>query len=406
MSAEELPRDEVSSVLRGFLADVEGEQRLEVDVDGRRHTVDLRPIYSFEKDILDRLIGANIDTSVTGGAVPVKGEWVHGWLNVQFDDYINNIWKNYQFFVKYIEARTSNIENISTYQRSPGTYDSMYRYILLLEDLDLVDRYKREEVDSSEYDFPVPEEFRTRTFVKLESDFETNKEKWRNPYEANYPDGEKPEDSEDRSDDGDEDTEETPEEVEDPEDPTPQTPDVDIPKEDIPEPDTEPQGLTGDASDAEPGSLPDEDASITDFEDTTGLLNLVENAFPEAINRTFADSPGPTLQIEEQDFGLGRVAVFDKWATGNAKPGEDPLELFVSVDDRNANISPTFILTGMQEHLPDVLSENNPYPGVFPRYFVTSVYNSVFKDQLEQRVRGEQSNPIYYNLTKQEMEEI
>jgi len=371
VSAEEIPKEQVDSVLQDYVADVDGEQRLEVDVDGRRHTVELRSVYEFERDILDRLIEQSADTSVSGGAVPIKGEWVHGWLNVQFEDYINNVWKNYQFFVKYIEAKTSQMQNISTFRRSPGTYDSMYRYLLVLEDLGLIERFRREEVPQSEYDFPVPQEFRKRTFIRLQSDFDSRKSDWENPYEARYPDGEKPDEPE-----------------EDEQDRLGQFTGDDEPEE------------------QDEGELPESNASIEDFQNTDNVGTLVENSFPEAIERAFEDAPIPTIQVDAEDFSVGRIAVVGTWAVGEATPGEDILELVVSIDDTNAQLSPGFIPSGIGQHLPDVMKENSPYDGIFPNYFVVSSFNSVFKKTVGEVVRNEQSELIWYSIDDGEMKEL
>lgn len=400
MSAEEIPEEQVDSVLQDYVADVDGEQRLEVDVDGRRHTVELRSVYEFERDILDRLIEQSADTSVSGGAVPIKGEWVHGWLNVQFEDYINNIWKNYQFFIKYIEAKTSQMQNISTFQRSPGTYDSMYRYLLVLEDLGLIERFRREEVPQSEYDFPVPQEFRKRTFIRLQSDFDSRKSDWENPYEARYPDGEKPDEpEEDEQEQGLEAFRPTEDDGETEEEP-----------DDTGE-DEQESGLGQFTGDDEPeeqdeGELPESDASIEDFQNTDNIGTLVENSFPEAIERAFEDAPIPTIQVDSEDFSVGRIAVVGTWAVGEATPGEDILELVVSIDDTNAQLSPGFIPSGIGEHLPDVMKENSPYDGIFPNYFVVSSFNSVFKKTVDEVVRNEQSELIWYSIDDGEMKEL
>lgn len=185
MSVELEPED-VKVVLDSQIADVNGEKKVEVDIDGRQSTVDIRPVYSFERDILDDVISANVTSRVSGAAVPVKGRWIHGWLRLQGDEYINGLWRNYQYFLKYMEGATEDVENVSKYERSPGTYDSMYRYLLVLEDIGLIERYRRESVSEDEYDFNVPEEFRSRTYVRRLAKYASNKDLWDNPIGSVY----------------------------------------------------------------------------------------------------------------------------------------------------------------------------------------------------------------------------
>lgn len=412
MSAEEFSERDALAALREQIVEVNGEPRVKVDVDGRRHTVELRPIYEFENDILNRLIEPRTDNSVTGGAIPIKGEWIYGWLEVQGEDYINNIWRNYQYFLKYIEARTSVINNISTHQRSPGTYKSMYRYIIILEELGLLERFRRVDVPQSEYDFPVPEEFRTRTFIRLTSDFEEEKDKWDNPYEALYPGGEKPEDIdvEPVRDIPEELSELAPDEETEEEEAAETTPPeetkegldafTDEPEEESEEPSEEPQQIEGELE------LPEENASFADFPQKEGLVTLVENSFSTAMQITMDQAPIPVEGVEAQDFDVGRIAVFGKWAVGEAVPGRTELDLIVTVDDTSADISPGFVPAGIQEHLGDVMRENNPYPEIFPDYSVVSAYNSAFKRLLSEVVRKEQTQLVYYDLQDMEFKEL
>lgn len=185
MSVELEPED-VKVVLDSQIADVNGEKKVEVDIDGRQSTVDIRPVYTFERQILDDLIAENRNSNITGAAVSFKGKWIHGWLRANGDEYINGLWRNYQYFLKYIEGATENISNISTYEKSSGTYDSMYRYLLVLEDIGLVERYRRESVSEDEYDFNVPEEFRTRTYVRRLAKYASNQDLWNNPIGSVY----------------------------------------------------------------------------------------------------------------------------------------------------------------------------------------------------------------------------
>jgi len=397
---------EAISALTEHIIEINGEPRVEVDVDGRRHTIELRPIHDFERGILDDLIDPGAGTDVSGAAVPVKGRWIHGWLDSKGEDYINNIWKNYQYFLKYIEARTSTISNVDTHNRSPGTYDSMYRYLLILEDLELLERYRRQSVPQSEYDFPVPEEFRTRTYIRLQSDYRSKRDKWDNPYGAMYGS------LEEESETVDIPVETVPEEEEDA---------FDLPQklESVPEDadeseditDVEGEGLeefTEEEPEPEPENfdIPDKDASITDFPDKQSLVSLIDESFPEALERTFAEAPISTSQVQPEDFGPGQKAVYGSWVVGSATPGQTSLELIISIDDTRAELSPGFIPSGIQEHLGDVMRDNNPYPDIFPNYFIISSYNSVFMRTVDEVVRNEQVEHVYYNLQDMQMEEL
>lgn len=192
MAPQELSAQGSLEVLSDFTSAVSDELRVEVEINGRKRTLPPRPIYSFERDILDSLIDNSVGSDSRGAYLPIKGRWIHGWLTEMDEDYINNIWHGYQYFLRYIEAESSKIDNVATYQRSPGTYDSTYRYILALEDLNLLDRYRREEVPADEYDFNVPDEFRIRTYVRVTSSYTNNKPEWDNPmgslYDTSEPD--------------------------------------------------------------------------------------------------------------------------------------------------------------------------------------------------------------------------
>lgn len=414
MSAGDEALTQLEAVFNDFIVDTAEGRRLEVDVDGRRHTVPLREPHPFEIDLVDDLIEPQTDTSVSGNAQPVKGQWIHGWLTVNEDDFINNIFKNYQFFLKYLEARTSVIQNISTYQRSPGTYDSMYRYLLLLEELGLVERYRQEEVPEEEYDFPVPDEFRTRTYLRKTADYEDRRDSWDNPYEALYPGGSKQDTDDEEESDTDEDDEMTSIEVE-PGEPDEEPPSglegfiepgeggpTDIEPEEREE--DEPSGL--DEMTETDVELPDDDASMADFPQRQSLLVFIREHIDEAIAVAMDNAPVPMNNLTSQDFGLGRVGVFAAWAEGEATPGETELSMVIGVDDSQASNSPGFIPAGVQTEMQNILNEQNPYPEVFPSYTVVGVYDSAFKRKIDEVVRQTQSENVYYNLTSDELESL
>ena len=189
-SFDTLSADAAANVLRSYTTLVNEEEKVTVEIDGRVRTVDTRPIYSFEREILDDVIQVSIDGFLTGAAIPVKGRWIHGWLARKGDegDYINNVWHGYQYFLRYLQAETEDIQNMGTFNKSPGTYDSMYRTILMLEDLNLLLRFKEVNVELDEYDFFVPENIRKRTYIKVRKSYEDNEDLWNNPIEALYGD--------------------------------------------------------------------------------------------------------------------------------------------------------------------------------------------------------------------------
>lgn len=426
MSSEEFSQRDVLTALQEYVVEVDGEPRVQVDIGGKRRTVEVREVFEFERDILDRLIAPQVDNSVTGAAVPIKGEWVHGWLALKGQDFINHIWKNYQVFLKYVEARTSVIGNIGTFQRAPGTYDSMYRYLIILEELDLLERFRTEEVPPEEYDFPVPEEFRQRTYIRLTDEgiaFQDNKDVWNNPYEALYPGGEKPEEQEDEGEEIPvEPTENIPEEL------TGFQPEAQ-PEPEVPEPEPQPDAEPESEEESESGSaeglgaftgepeeelpeelpgefeLPEQNASFVDFPEKESIITLVEQSFPEALNRGFEIMSTDELNIEPEDFSLGRIAVFGEWAVGNAVPGQTPLKLMVSIDSSNAENRPRFVTASIDD-LEDVMAENNPYPDIFPSYTTVGVFNSVFLTRLKANVRTEGGQSVYYSLQDMELKEL
>lgn len=408
----------LDAVFQEYIVNVDGQRRLEVDVDGRRHTVELRDPLPFELDLVNDIIEPSIDNSISGNAVPIKGKWIEGWLTANEDDYINNIFKQYQYFIKYLEARTSTIKNIQTYQRSPGTYDSMYRYIILLEELGLVERHRREEVPEDEYDFPVPEEFRTRTYVKKTADYEDRKDAWDNPYTAEYGEPEETTPSEQEVDEVDvepesEDEEDDAVEIDvKPRDDDEQPEGLDEfvnPQEtesvDVDLPDESSEGLDS-IEEPQPDKLPDTGASITQFPQKDQLYLFIKENFDDAVADAIDNAPIPIEDVEQSDFSLGRVAVFGVWAEGNATVGESKLSLVVSIDDTKASTSPGFVPAGVQTSLEDILNQQNPFTEVFPSYDILGVYNSAFASNVDEVVRKTQSKEQYYDLGQEKVVEL
>jgi hypothetical protein len=401
MSGIELTIEDARETLRSYLVQKNGEERIEVEVDGRQNTVKPRPVHEYERDLVDRMIESSIDGSVSGAAVPIKGRWVHGWLNVHGEDYINSIWHGYQFFLRYLEVSTSKVGNISTHNRSPGTYDSMYRYLLMLEDLELIKRYRREEVDPSEYDFNVPEEFRTRTYVKLSDSFEGNEEKWDNPVKELYGEETEEDEPEPVSVGGFEITPEEEgeggevEEREDQEDDSPTlTEMIERAEED------------DDADDLEAYDLPDTGASIDEFEDRDLLKPIVSNKLDEAIEQAFDESPIPIQEVDPGDLGLYRLVVVGPWALGEATPGETTLDLFVGIDNSSVSLSPTFITQGVSRILPRLLENDNAFEDIFNSYSVQAAYSAQFTSELRSYIESTQDEELYYSFRADDIEEI
>lgn len=414
---EELKEGEAVTRLDEHVVEVNGRPEVEVDIDGRRRTLEPRPVYEFERDIVDDLIESSIDPTVTGAAVPIKGRWIHGWLNEKFDDYINNIWHGYQYFVKYVEAETSKIENISTHQRSPGTYDSMYRYLLVLEDLGLIDRYRREEVSEDMYDFNVPEEFRTRTFIRLDASYEGNENKWSNPIDTLYGGGEIQEvediDRDDESDETIDDIIEEGNEIEGGEttgggsDDSPTM--DDMIQGDVDGSDDDSQQSESDTDRPVPQSsydLPDTEASITDFPDIGEIPKFIEQYIDSVFEEAFNQAPISSEETSPSDLELGRIAIVGPWAGGDATPGETPLDIYIGIKNTSNGMNVGFIPGSVNRILPNKLNRNNIFESVFPEYKVDSSYSVSFRSQLKRHINIEQQQDEYYDYSTGELKEV
>lgn len=416
MSAEELDEDGAITTLDEFVVNSGGERKIKVDINGKQRTVDPRPIYTFERELADDIIESSLSSDVRGAAVPIKGRWIHGWLNHKGEDYINNTWHGYQYFLKYVQAVTSSFENISTYQRSPGTYDSMYRYILVLEDLELVERYRRESVDADEYDFNVPEEFRTRTFLRITASYEGNERLWDNPIGIVYGDADV--ESLDETDDTeDEQQAET----------TTEPGDLDefVPEEEQPanlpettgslegfrpdsdqEIDTGPEPEPDEFSDDENKTLPPEKASIVDFDGLDDIPKFVEKWFPEAVQEAFNRSPVPIDEPTPEDIELGRIAITGPWAATNATPGSTHLNIFIEVINDSNSMNPGFLTGSINSILAEKLESNNVFSDTFPGYNIFSSYSSSYRSQLKKHVTRNESSNKLYSFDKEEIEEV
>lgn len=395
--------------LEDFVVDIDGRQKLSVRIAGRRHTVELREPLPFEDDIIGDVTAPGRNTGVRGAAIPMKGRWISGWILSQDNaDYINNIFRNWLFFIRYLEGRTARIENIDTFQRAPGTYDSMYRYILVLEDLGLIERFRSEEVPATEYDFPVPEEFRNRTFVRVNVPYREAMDDWDNPIEARYPGGELPEEEVE--------VEVEPAEVIEPE-PEPEEPttpaeiEIEPTEEEEPEeeefegleaftePEEEPEEEEVEETELE---VPEEEVSIDDFPLLDELEDVLEDTFILGVQQAFEESPLPTEDISPEDFGIARIGVFSSWAQGDAIAGMTPLEMVISIDATQAARQPGFVTGGTQNTMEDILDEDNPFMEWFPSYNITVVYNAVFRNTIDDAVRNTQTELRFYDLQNRE----
>jgi len=412
MSTKELSEDDVLIALENYVVEGKSGPEIEVDVDGGLHTLTPRPIYEFERDILDDVIGSTIAGNVSGAAVPIKGRWVHGWLNAKFDDYINNIWHGYQFFVKYVEAETEKIENISSQSRNPGTYDSMYRYIRVLEDIGLVERYKREEVPEENYDFNVPEEFRTRTFVRLDASYEGNEKLWNDPIGSLYVDGDV-EKQEDESEDEESptmgdiideaDTTEGGSSTERSTDSPTMGDIIEETESDSEDSETEEQERPTPQSTYD---LPDEEVSITDFPDLDQIPLFLELHFQEAVENAFEQAAIQPDDLNPSDLELGRIAIVGPWGSGDAIPGQSPLDIYIGIVNTTTNMSPGFIPPGINRELSEKLNRNNIFQSVFPEYNIISTFKPSFRNQLKRHVNIEQEYSKYYDYSTGEVKEV
>lgn len=441
--ATELDEGDVETVFSKFITYERDEAKVEVEIDGGQRTVDVRPVYDFERDLVDDIIGETVNGELAGSAIPIKGRWIYGWLEEQGEDYINSIWKGYQFFLRYAEVVTSDVENMSTFQRPPGTYDSMYRYILMLEDLELLDRFKNVEVDEDVYDFNVPVEFRNRTYVRNTANYEDNKFAWNNPIEALY-NYESPVESS-----GEDITEETPEtdtdddmsteelldiidesESEDGADEYIIDDDTDTADIDATDTDTETgsasdfivddeQGETDDSTEtteditimdldvSEVYNLPEEDTSITDFEDKDLIPKFIQTQFSDAVEEAFDQASIVGQDIEPSDITLGRVAVTGPWANDNATPGQTPLTVFIEINNESSGMNVGFLPGSVNRILSEKLNQYNVFgQDVFPSYKVDSAYSESYRSQLKRHVQTDQVGMEYYDYSSGELKEV
>lgn len=394
---QELSEDDVLIRLDDFVVNVNGTPEVEVDVDGRQSTVEPRPVYDFERNILDDVIGSTISGGNSGAAIPVKGRWIHGWLRENTDEYINGLWRNYQFFLKYLQAETTKIENMSAFNKAPGTYESMYRYILVLEDIGLVDRYRREEVPESEYDFNVPEEFRRRTFVRLQANYSDNQRLWDNPIGVKYRDVDAQEVEqfkefvqEDEIDTSGSESDDTMSEL-----------DEDEIQEMLDAVDT--SETENESSDENKSEVDNDDdiSEITDIGNVEGLFNYIKSIEDDIVKEAVMDDP-LNRDIDDSVISFERLAVLGKWANGEATRKEDRIFLFLSIKQNSQTSSglnkPTFLQTAVARITQKKLNDENPFDEILPSYKVKTAYNSNFRSEINRVIKTAQDlGPKYYS---------
>jgi len=381
-----------------FIVTDDGEAQLKVNQEKFR-TVELRDPLEFEDDLLSDIAGPTDERGGFGASIPVKGRWIHGWLESRGEDYINNIYKNWLHFTVYVRARTRQFINTSEFSIRQGGYENMFRYILVLEDLGLASRGRSESVDLEEYDHFVPERMRTRRFVSIDTPFEEAPEEWTRPHNALY--------------DNDEEADEEAEPV-----------DVPVDVTEGGEPDAEDIGGQGSVEDFMPdepvggessdqsgtGSLDDfapdvqdepdvaetpEEARIDDYPRLQQFRQEVVEHFDEAAVSAFETATIEYDEISPTDFSLGEFVIVGVWATGGADPEEDPLDIVMTIDDTNADLNPGFIPGSVGSQYRSLVLDK--FGDWFKDANVTAVYNSVFKDTLSLAVAG-QEDKTYYNV--------
>jgi hypothetical protein len=278
----------------------------------------------------------------------------------------------------------------------------MYRYILVLEDLDLIDRYRREEVPESEYDMNVPEEFRTRTFVRLQASYEDNQQLWDNPIGVKYGDVDAEEAQqfeefvqENEIDASDSDSGDTMSELD--EDEIQEMLDAvessEIEDEPIGEDEPEPE-------------IDDDVSEITDIGNLEALFDYIKSIEDEVIEEAILEDP-LNRDIDKSIISFERLAVLGKWANGEATIKEDRIFLFLSIKQNSQTSSglnkPTFLQTAVARITQKKLNEKNPFDDIIPSYKVKTVYNSNFRSEINRVIKTAQDlGPQYYSYRDEE----
>lgn len=374
---------------------VEGDEpQMLVDHESFR-TIDLRDPLEFEDDLLSDIAGPTDQRGGRGASIPVKGRWVHGWLESMGDDYINNIYKNWLHFTTYVRARTKQFIGTTEFSLRQGNYENMFRYILVLEELGLVSRGRSETVDQSEYDHFVPERMRQRRYVSIDTPFNEEPEAWTRPHNALYGDGE---DSDDESEDVEIDIDEPEEEQPQPETEPGGSLDSFRPTGDVPEQDDVPDTtqaddeVTEDEDQSEGSEIPDV-ASIDDYPRLQEIRSTVTREFQQASESAFQTATIDYEEILPTDYSLGRFLIIGVWVSGEATPRRDVLEVMMTVDDELAEMSPGFLPGAIGSQYRSIILDD--FDDWFSDVNVTSVYEEGFEDTLSLAMAGEEEKNYY-----------
>lgn len=360
-----------------------GELRVEVDVGGKQKTVAPREILRFEEDLVDHLIEDKTDNNRKGANIPVKGPWIHGWIENNGPDYIANIFRNYQLFLKFVQGRTEQIENRGTVNRKPGTYDSTYTYILVLEKLGLVERFTRQEIPENEFDHPVPDSFQDRTFLRIVTPFEEEPEKWRNPYKHEYPKHFGDEEVKEEIDDNDDDIDRAIEDIED-----------DLEEE----PDEE---------DNEEQEVDESINTIDDVSNPSAFVESIESNLEELLEETLDDAPVPSAAegYSPEDFEIGRISAFGVWVE-DATQGQDELSLLIELINNSGKRNAPFINNGLAARYENRFNQNNTISDTFPSYEIRVAFTDGYLKDLKNVVSQTQEEEIYYDVRNESFEEL
>ena len=380
------PEIENDPAFEEFITIEDGEPAMKVNTSGFR-TIELRDPEPFEDDLLVEVTGPVDERGGIGASIPVKGKWIHGWLESRGEDYINNIYKNWLHFTTYVKARTRQFINTEEFNIRQGSYENMYRYILILEDLGLVTRGRSENVPLEEYDHFVPERMRSRRYVTIETPFEEAVDEWTSPHSALYGT---------ESDEEDEGID-IPVDIDEEEESTGGSIDEFTPEEDQGGRTTQGGGggSIDDFSPVEETEAEFEETSIDDYPRIEELKETVIDQFGSATEDALATSSVDYEDVIPTDFTLADFVVVGVWAKGEAEPGRETLDIVMSVDDSLASLNPGFLPGAIGSQYRSIILDN--FGDWFTDVSITSVYSDGFDDTLGLSLAGQEPK-IYYDV--------
>jgi len=256
--------------------------------------IEVRDPLPFEDDLLSTLVTSQNESF--GASVPIKGKWIHGWLDSKDEDYINNIYRNWLHFTEYVAARTEQFMNTTQYNVREGSYKSMHRYIVMLEDLGLVERTELVDVPESEYDQFVPDGIRKRRFVEITTPISEAPEEWARPNAALYgEDGENEEGDGEQPTEGDSDT------------------------------DTQTSG--------DEDVVASDSAAILEYNRLDDMRQQIRSNFFPFVEQIFENTDASLVEdAAPSDYALDQFIVYGIWVTEEATRREDELKALVSID--------------------------------------------------------------------------